>query len=160
MDRGGTSRRISMHVDEELRFETPLLHQFHERRKKACQHILAAYTGQATAHLRPTCAALCTQRILSQTRSIEWLFLLALVSLSIFERPVWCIQLGGNPSPCETSKYPGWGHTYLPIQSAFFFEAVCLMVQFTYTAADIFTGVLLRRHIFCMLACKDTHVQL
>lgn len=126
------------HLDESL---LPTLTR--NRRTRACQHILAAYTAEEPVHVRPTLAALRVQRLVNRARNLEWAFLLLLVSLSVFERPVWCIRPQGHrehAAPCETDLYPVWGHQYMESSSAFAFEAVCLAVQLVFAAAEIFAG--------------------
>ena len=126
------------HLDEDL---LPTLTR--DRRTRACQHILAAYTAEEPVHVRPTTAALRTQRLVNRARNLEWAFLLLLVSLSVFERPVWCVRPRGHrqdAAPCETDLWPVWGHQYMESSTAFTFEAVCLAVQLLFAAAELFAG--------------------
>lgn len=122
----------------------PLLpHVVEERRARACQHILAAYRLDDPIHVRSTSAAQTVQRALIFFSKLEWVALLTLVGLSIFERPVWCIQLQDTITtgyPCQTPMYPGWGHAFLGLWTAFTWEFCCLGVLFLFLCGHLFAG--------------------
>lgn len=116
----------------------------YDRRGKACQHILAAYTTQEPVYIRPSRAAKLVRKIVAVGRHVESLSLLCLVFLSIFERPVWCVEhqdLNTGVYPCETTDFPGWGHKYLSIKRAFAWEFGFLGIQLLFLAGHAFAGV-------------------
>jgi hypothetical protein len=124
---------------------TPLLWEHvDERRARACQHILAAYMTSDPIHIRRTPAARRVQKAIGWLSNFEWISLLGLVALSVFERPVWCIALQvehGGTYPCDTDDYPGWGHAFLYLNEAFLWEFICLATQLLFLGAHVFAGV-------------------
>ena len=127
--------------------ETPLLPSNHttfdERRARACQHVLAAYSLEQPVYIRQSRAARAVRKIVSRLSKLEWLSLFALVVLSIFERPVWCIEGQDDTTgayPCESTDYPGWGHEFASLNKAFACEFALLAVQLLFLAGDLFAG--------------------
>jgi Ion transport protein len=129
----------------------PLLHSrvsIPDRRARACQHILAAYTSEQPVYIRRNRAARVVRKVVSKLSKLEWLSLLLLVCLSVFERPVWCIegQNGDDGSySCEGSDYPVWGHAFLQLDQAFTWEFSLLAVQLVFLAGHVFAGAQLIR---------------
>jgi hypothetical protein len=115
-----------------------------ERREKACQHILAAYTCEEPVYVRHTQNARRINLIVHKLRSLKWLAILSLVVLSIYERPVWCIRKGKSPDGkylCDTPMYPGWGHEYMGLTQAFAWEAAGLLVLLVLESGHTFAGM-------------------
>ena len=128
----------------------------YDRRARACQHILAAYTTEAPVYIRRSVAARNVRKILNKLIRLEWLAVLLLVCLSIYERPVWCVEMQNKTHgtyPCETSEYPGWGHKFMSLQRAFTWEFSCLAVLLLFLAGHIFAGTI-RPAVRTSLACS------
>lgn len=124
------SRAVSEHLQDEDRLE------------RACQHILAAYKQVSPGHVRSTYAARCVNACVHKLRYVKWAAVLFLVLLSVYERPVWCLRkdkLDGQYA-CDTTLYPGWGHTYLSLKMAFTWEIACLLLLSLLELGHLFAG--------------------
>eukprot|EP00892_Ulva_mutabilis_P000676 jgi/Ulvmu1/10609/UM065_0065.1 len=117
--------------------------QDEDRLERACQHILAAYKQVSPVYVRSTFAARCVNSFVHKLRPMKWAAILFLVLLSVYERPVWCLKkdkIDGDYA-CDTTFYPGWGHTYLSLDMAFTWEAVCLLLLSLLETGHAFAGM-------------------
>jgi hypothetical protein len=124
-----------------------------ERRERACQHILAAYTSEQPVYVRRTGMARRINWLVHRFRTLKWLAILFLVALTVYERPVWCIRnrLADGRYPCDTKLYPGWGHKYMTLADTFAWEGACLLTLLSFEAGHIFAGA---QHVRVILSSR------
>lgn len=147
--------------------------QDEDRLERACQHILAAYKQVSPVYVRSSFAARCVNSFVHKLRLVKWAAVLFLVLLSVYERPVWCLKQDkvDGQYACDTKLYPGWGHTYLSLETAFGWEAVCLLMLSLLEIGHAFAGegrtkftmyyalnipalrIVYRFHLFMKVAC-------
>lgn len=113
-----------------------------DRLERACQHILAAYKQVSPVYVRSTAAARRVNWFVHRLRYVKWVAIMILVALSVYERPVWCLkkEMVDGKYACDSELYPGWGHKYLSLVTAFSWEAACLCLLSLLEVGHIFAG--------------------
>lgn len=115
-----------------------------ERRRVACEHVLAAYKNEEPVYVRHSKAAALVAWWVGRLRFLKWVTVFGLVLLSCFERPVWCIrqQHADGVYPCDLPEYEGFRQGYFYLNDAFAIEGLLLTIVLILEAGQSFAGAL------------------